>query len=575
VPSPEAETIDPSDAPSRLLFHRPDLAAQRKQRRKATQLSKWTGHNRSAVDILAGCLAMLPDYSVETLVEHLAASVEERLRAADPSQQERFSRPEYRVEAALALGWSLLRDPRQKALLKILALVDGGPLSPALLEKAAAAAAGELDQLIRAGFCSTDARHYLGSSATVVDFLQRQEQAPEERERLQFGLIEAVRALLVDAEREHDESLELAYRTCWQLCEQPDRQDLRASLTHRMTELLRMRGETEAARKEAARNLAASNGTGVSCRSDLQLLLRIDRAILEVEAGHIQDGLTALDTLIDECEAQADDDADRAELLGRAQLVRNQARAFFLHAADTEAAVRDLHSDPVNAEQASVCQLEGLLLLRRGAHEEARETLQEAHALANRDEPLGSTARAAFALSLAQALSAVGRSAEATGLLEEARVLSGGDLDRQPQATLPLVLHELGILAAGEDRFAAAGTFLDEAAMLAASTLPAAHPTRLQITYSRGLVHLAYNDTRQAISQFEKVIARAKPNLPGQLHVALMARCARALAWSIEGRSKGTLAIEEFRVIRESLEHFPGDTTALAEELQRIEERFV
>jgi len=570
VTLPQTETIAPSDAPGRLLFHRPDLAAQRKQRNKATQLSEWTGHNRSAIDILAGCLAVLPDYRVEDLVEHLAASVETRLREANPSQQAHFRRPAYRIEAALELGWSLLGNGRHKMLLQVLALVNGGPLSPALLCRAAAAPSGDLDEVIRAGFCSTDSRDYLAASPKVLDFLQRQQALPDERAHLQFGLVDAVRTALIDTEHEHDESLELAYHTCWELCAELNRQDLRASLTHRMVGLLRMRGETESARDQAARTLAAIDGTDSPCPSDLLLLLRIDRAILQLEAGEVQAGLAALDTLLADLEAATDADAASLLLLRRVRLIHSQARAFFLRDDDAEQAVGDLRTESENTDNPSLSQLEGLLLLRRGAAKDAQSKLKEAYASGDDEAQVGSAQRAAFALSLAQACSASGRSSEAAELLEQARVLSGGDLDRRPLATLPLVLHELGVLAADEHRLAVAGTFFDEAAMLAESTLPAAHPTRLQITYSRGLVHLAHNDFRQATSRFEKVIARADPDLPGQLHVELLARCARVLAWSIEGPDKSPLANEENKVIGEILEQLPGDTSALREELQRI-----
>ena len=65
-----------------MLFHRPDLAAVRKQRRLARKLSEWTGHNRTAVDILAGCLAVLSTSPVEELIERLASDVDTAIAAA-------------------------------------------------------------------------------------------------------------------------------------------------------------------------------------------------------------------------------------------------------------------------------------------------------------------------------------------------------------------------------------------------------------------------------------------------------------------------------------------------------------
>jgi len=589
VAAPNDDSITASDAPSRLLFHRPDLAAHRKQRKMARKLSEWTGHNSSAVDILAGCLAVLPEWTVEDLVTRLVSGVE----AAAAADRKRVAQHRYPVEAALTLGWSLLGDGPQKRLVHILAMVGGGPLSPALLRQAAAASPGELDDVVRAGFCSADSTEHLRANSRVVAFVAAQPLQEELQERLELGLVQAVRTALLDTDHEGDQSLELAWQEAWRLCSGPQQQELRASISHRAAGLLRMRGEAEAARLEVEKALAAMAEDG-ACPPGLEALLLLDRATLRVEQGEVVGGLAELDAVIESLDSRVTaGDPAASGLLRRARLIRAQAAAFFMRSEDAADALQELLDAPGAAdagrtsgpaptrrmaddprERATLAQFEGLLMLRRGKTDDARGRLDEARRLAEAGGEGGRSERAALAVSLARAHGAGGEREEAEELLEQARVESGGDLDRKPVVTLPLVLHELGVSAASAGRLPAAATFLDEAAMLAASALPADHPTRLHITYSRGLVYLAGGQLEQARDQFERVIERADPGVRGQHYVALLARAGRAVSWYIEGAGRERLAEAELEQVREGVAGMGGPAPELLAEVARIRGRY-
>lgn len=556
----------------------------------ARRLSEWTGHNRSAVDILAGCLAVLPEWTVEDLVTRLVSDVE----AAAATDRRRVAQPRYPVEAALTLGWSLLEDGAQKTLVHTLAMVGGGPLAPRLLRQAAAASPGELDDVVRAGFCTADPTEHLRASSRVVAFVAAQSLSDELRERLDLGLIQAVRTALLDADHEGDPSLAMAWKKAWELCSGPEQQDLRASISHRAVGLLRMRGEAEAARHEVEKTLAAMADSGLRCQRGLEALLLLDRATLRVEQGEVIAGLAEIDAVIGQLEPQAAAGVAGADgLRRRARLIRAQAAAFFMRspaAADalqelletrhgtsvavqaSSAPTRRMADDP--REAATLAQFEGLLMLRRGAADDALSKLDEARRLAQAGGDAGRSARAAFILSLAQARGATGGTVEAEELLEEARVESGGDLDRQPLQTLPLALHELGLAAASADRLPAAATFLDEAAMLASSTLPTGHPTRLHITYSRGLVYLAGGQLEQARDQFARVIERADPEVHGPHYVALLARAGRAVSWYIEGAGREQLAESEIEQVHTGLAGMDIAAPELLAEVARIQELY-
>jgi hypothetical protein len=89
-------------------------------------------------------------------------------------------------------------------------------------------------------------------------------------------------------------------------------------------------------------------------------------------------------------------------------------------------------------------------------------------------------------------------------LLEQARVLAGGNLDRPASPALCIALHEQGVAAATRGEYEAAATLLDEASMLATSLLPKRHALRCTISYTRGLLFLAAGERGRAERQLDR-----------------------------------------------------------------------
>ena len=575
--SPTPHSISPTDAPSRLLFHRPDLVARRKQRKMAAELSEWAGHSRAVVDVLAGCLAALPNCSVKELVERLAEDVEAAARYASPTRRDHIASPAYRIETAFNLGWSLLDEGPQRDLLRVLALAGGGPLPRSLLREAANAESASVDHALLAGFCRIDADDNLITEQTLIEYLLDHCLDNEDLGRLRGPLLGAFHAALLEPADDHEDYLEPAWQGCWDLCSEPAEAALRASLLHRWVLRLRRRGEFKQAldliaEEHSARKLRdRGHDTDEPAQSGLaayQGLLHLDEAVLHIESGAIQRGLEVLRALIAASNARTDAarDAgpDTSDLLARAELVKTQAEAFYLRDPAALASLPErLRRSAHEAHLRPLCL--GLAHLRNGAFPEARLSLAKARELNLPDQQEG-TAWIELSIVLAQAHALRDEAEDAREHLEAARVASGGDLDRKQLASLPLALHELGLLAADQGDFKAAGTYLDEAAMLAASSLPSGHPTRLLITYHRGLVHLSRGDLRQAEAQFDRVLEQADRSLRVQHHVVLLARCGKILCW-YRGSEKGSRArtAEELREIRTELGAWPGEEELRAE----------
>ncbi len=558
-------SISPTDAPSRLLFHRPDLVARRKQRKMAKKLSAWAGHTRSVVDVLAGCLAVLQDSSVEALVERLASSVEEAANHASDEERERIASRAYRIETAFNLGWSLLDEGPTRDALRVLALAGGGPLTRALLHEAAGADSATLDRALLAGFCFSDARDNITTDTPLVHYILKEHTDETQRERLRRRLLEAFHSALLDPLYEGADALEEAWEPCWALCSLPKERIVHASITHRWVQRLRGRGElgralrlVEAQRRALRGCEDDGDSASNSATAEFLWLLTLDEAVLRIESGDVQSGLAHLEELIsDPCDAQGGDSGIAPRWRRRAQLIRAQARAFYMRDKPAEDSLPELLVlDETSEAMHLTCT--GVTLLGQGSYEQAEQNLIAARNHWNEGQPAqGSWIELSIALAQAQAQG--GHIDDARKNLDAARIASGGDLDRRQLSSLPLALHELGLLAARQGNVSAAGTYLDEAAMLATNSLHPGHPTRLLITYHRGLVHLARGDLRQAESQFARVVEQCESSLRAQQYVVVLARCARAICWCVGTEDRRAKARGELREIRTALDDLPGE----------------
>ena len=541
----------------------------------AKKLSAWAGHTRWVVDVLAGCLAVLPDCSVEQLIERLAASVEAAAKQAPAAERERFASSSYREETAFKLGWSLLGEGPQRDILRVLSLAGGGPLPRSLLRRAAGADSATIDQILLSGFCSNEVRDNLSTAPALVEYILASEPGPNSRERLRSNLLMTFHEAL--AEPLHDsENLDEAWKHCWQLCLVDEEEPLRASLIHRWANRLRDRGEQAKALEVVERHLAelhkrdeaVSAQQGISTYLDL---LRLDVAILHIEVGQVEKGIAGLRELL-----TAATDSQSAPRTGsllcrqRAELILTQAEAFYLGDSEASKRLPELLTQRAHDEAMSLTCM-GLEHAQKGRTTQAEKVLEQAKNLWRDGQPAeGSWVELSIFLGQSQAQEK--QSEAAREHLDAARSASGGDLDRRLLNTLPLSLHELGLVAAEEGRLGAAGTYLDEAAMLAASSLPTGHPTRLLIAYHRGLVHLGRHDLQKAESQFSRLISQEGLTLPAQQHVLLLARCGRVLCRCSGSEQERALAEDELQGVLKELDNWP-DHHELHTQVEFVSER--
>ncbi len=574
-------SISPTDAPSRLLFHRPDLVTRRKQRKMAKKLSQWAGHTRSVVDVLAGCLAVLTDCSVEQLVDRLASDVEAAASRASVEEREKIASQAYRMETAFNLGWTLIEEGPQRDLIRVLALAGGGPLPRTLLRQAAGADSASLDHALLAGFCFSGAQDDISTEQPLVDYLLEHCLDSNTRERLRLRLLEALHSALLDPLEETGDCLESAWRGCWALCSAPEDSLLRASMMHRWVTRLRSRGEMGRALEFLVQETSTSTQDSTPETEDeptrelfdaYRGLIELDKAVLYIEDGSVDLGLSTLRDLIEKySQSRPEDCPETRKLLARARFIENQAKAFYIRDAKAKTSLAEhLARSETAADIQTTCEI--LNEVRQGALTKAQERLEKANDL-NREGQAAWAAWIELSVSLAQAQARTQEADLATRNLHAARIASGGELDRRQLSTLPLTLHELGVLAAEQGELHSAGTFLDEAAMLGTSTLPQGHPTRLLTTYHRGLVHMARNDLRRAETQFRRVLEQEGLTLKVQRHVCLLARCARIVCWCLGAKDQTEKARAELRDVRTELNSWPEEEELKAE-VTRIAERF-
>jgi len=545
----------------------------------AKKLSAWAGHTRSVVDVLAGCLAVLPDSSIEALVERLASKVERAASTASEDEREYIASQAYRIETAFDLGWELLAEGPARDALRVLALAEGGPLPRGIISEAARADSAALDRVLLAGFCFTGARETISTDEPLVRYILRQHTDETQREHLRRSLLEAFHRALLDPLQDGDDPMGEAWEPCQALCSTSEERIVHASLTHRWVQRLRGRGElgralrlVEAQCRELREGKDDDASPPRSTEARLLWLLTLDEAILLIESGEVERGLAHLDQLLLILQdAENDDSSVAREWRQRAQLIRTQAQASFLR----DRAARDslpLQLDLADTRRGVHLSCAGITLLNQGAHEQAQQNLVDAREIWNEGEPAqGSWIELSIALAQTQAQS--DDLDAARNHLDAARVASGGNLDRRQLRSLPLALHELGLLAAHEGDIMAAGTYLDEAAMLATNSLPQGHPTRLLITYHRGLVHLARGDLSQAESQFSRVMDQNHLSLRAQRHAVVLARCARAICWWVGPEDKQARAREEFREIQAELSDW-SDEDEIHKEIRLLTEHY-
>jgi hypothetical protein len=544
----------------------------------AKKLSAWAGHTRCVVDVLAGCLAVLPDCSVEQLIERLAAAVEEAAQQSSAADREHFASAAYRIETAFNLGWSLLAEGPQRDLLRVLSLAGGGPLPRSLLRQAAGADSANVDQILLSGFCSNEVRDNLSTAPALVEYILTRGLNQKSRESLRFQLLQTFHEALAEPLHDSEPCLDEAWEHCWQLCSVAEEGTLRASLIHRWGSRLRARGQQAHALEIVERHLTEMHEQGEDPSGEPGMawylgLLQLDAAILHIESGQVQKGISGLRELLARPAESQDDKGPRTLLYReRAEVILAQAEAFYLRDSAASKSLPELLAQHAHDEAMSLTCI-GLEQVRRGLDAQAQERLEQAKSLWENGQPVeGSWVELSIGMGQSQARAKQNESARKH--LDVARVASGGDLDRRLLNTLPLSLHELGLLAADEGRLAVAGTYLDEAAMLAASSLPPGHPTRLLIAYHRGLVHLARRDLRKAESQFSRLIAQDALSLKAQQHVILLARCARVLCRCSGSEQQRKLADEELQEVRKELEKWP-DEQELHAEVELVSERYL
>ncbi|MEE2829463.1 MAG: hypothetical protein VX498_09755, partial [Myxococcota bacterium] len=229
-----------------------------------------------------------------------------------------------------------------------------------------------------------------------------------------------------------------------------------------------------------------------------------------------------------------------------------------------EPAIRDLHRKDLELSLVHALRLRGRLRLAVGDTGLALLRLREAgerwQELQGDDHPGGAT----FLISLAQALRGAGRGSELEEPLESARVLAGGEMDRVPQPTLPIVLHDLGVAAGDAGDFEHAETLLVEAAMLAASLLKDGDPIHARILYTRGLARLARGENDLAEGLFADAEKRSSLEGRGRGASMLLIQAARAWARAGEGRDRHGEAARVLRETEEELVKLRGPENTIA-----------
>ena len=562
MPEADEGTLPLSEASGRLLFHRPDLARRRQQRKEARDVCAWLGSSAAAVDVLAGWLARHSSRHISDLTVALDRAMRAQQEERSPSNMPATEREPDREQVAFELGWDDLPQGPAREFLLVVALVGGVPLPRAVAEAASQASPSHAETAMLSGFCVIDDPKGLQVTERVLPFLISKSGLPDEMEQRCLQAVLAIRDWLPGMWRESDDLLRGPVEFAVHLVEQSNQPDLMASLCHRMAERSRKRGRWEAAQGWLER---AGEHPG---RSEAYAeLLDAERAIVLLEAGHEEQGLTRLDEWLSRHDSRSTARAVSSELVDRIRLFRALAMARAGRRGIAEAELRALFhfgtgprladtdesglvlSALVRQQPARLMALHalGTILLARDELDDGLVCLSRSVEEWNEGMMSDDPALSTLNLGLAQALRKAHRTEEAEATLEEARVLAGGDMDRPAQAALPLILHELGILAAEREDWATATTLLDEARMMSETLLPKRHPVRAQVHYSRGLMHLSEGDPDRAEKELVQALEIRAAELGEDRPAVGLARAALGWARAHQEESRQPMARDDLR----------------------------
>lgn len=547
----------------RLLERRPDLSVDRTQRRRARELAASHGNRAGVVAVLAAWLEVNPDSDVRDLSLALADRLQMRLVSVPARSRTEDVIVAARIDEAFELGWERLDGDGAAAILSTVAVAGGAPVPRELALRATGLDDRVVNEVVQTGFATLDGAGCLAVDGSTLTFLEQRRVLPGERFERQLAFAFAVRDLAVTlppARTELDDLAEAAQGILAVL-----RQPMAAvSLCHRMAERLRRRGDLPGAMAWVEQGRARASELG-DAAAPLRGLLALDEACIVLGRDGPVAAMPACERAVALLSTPHAAEAEPA--LQRARLLRAQLLASTRAEApeDQLAILADSLEGPARAV---ALQTLGSAELRRGDRIAAREHLRQARALV---EGLGADETlAALLVAEAQALHPVEERSAASALLERARVLAGGDLDRPPTQTLPLALHELG-LAAGErgDRESAA-TLLDEASMMAGSVLPRAHPVRAATLYSRGLLFLAADEQRRAEKALDKALQRWSAAYPPDHPVHALGAAARAWVYARTGELPADEALGELDQATATLDTVRSIDPALLAQLHAL-----
>jgi hypothetical protein len=549
-------------APARLLASRPDLARKKRQRRRAAAVAGSVGREVAALDVLAGWLSTNTDQDVEDLESLLSDRVTVHLAGLDPADRAGANIQTLHAELALDLGWRALQGHGPREVMRVLALAgpEGAPRST--VERVARAGAGAVDDVLRAAFALADGDR-ITPGPGLLPFVRRQTNRPvERRERLQRWLT-AVRTDL-----DHGvPDIEDAARRAMDLALSSSQGDLAAAIALSLAGRLRSQRNLEGAR-QAAKMARASLGGAEPRVAALRAAVDLELALINLASGNVAAAEERLDLVEETLLGASKRDAEAsARLQARVRIVRAQCH---LSEGRPLAALAELQT-PASGVLEVVrlhCLASAHLGLDRGeATQFAVAAADAASGALPAESPLGA------AVALTQAQLSVGPHVDE--LLERARVLAGGNLDRAASPTLALALHELGVRAAGTGDLAAAATLLDEASMLAASLLPRRHPLPCTIAYTRGLLLLSAGEPARAERHLERA-TEGWDNLGGRNHPsAILARAARSWLDAAEPGRTGRKGAAQLRQDTEALAELLGVDHPAVRRLQELHSKCV
>ncbi len=550
-----------------MLDRRPDLSVERKQRRRARELAASLGNQAGIVDILAAWLEANPSSDLRDLSTALADRLQLRLASLPPASRTEELTVTARVEEAFELGWDLFEGEEVREVLRILSLCGDSGAPEEVLCEAAGARRKDVQAAVDSGFVRRDDDGLVQADPATLFFVQCRGEPPATRHERRLRLAMAVRdhaARVAPADVNLDSAADRAHHLLDKLAQY----GLQASLAHRMTELLRLRGDLPGARVWVQRGLDVVHEHAVA--APLAGLLALDEAALvlfehgaTVARPHALRAVELLRAAAARGEEGGEQALTRAELcLAQIETATrssaDEARLKELIATLAEQAARPGASRDTRAALAAARQTLGGAMLRRGQRTEARELLHAARRGMEDVTTSNGGRLTGLLVSEAQALLPAMDPTPVAKLLERARVLGGGDMDREPDRALPLALHELGLAAGDRGDRDAAATLLDEAAMLSNSLLPDSDPVRATTAYSRGLLFLADGQHRRAERNLERAIDGWKRSYPADHTCHAIGRAALAWARARSGDLGMEAARRELDSATEALSAAPG-----------------